>query len=52
MVDGKELLRVNYHPHHGSGDLKIYLFFDPETFRHVKTIYTQQSQAQSFRCNV
>jgi len=43
-VDGKELLRVTYHPRHGSGDLKIYLFFDPETFRHVKTIYTLQSQ--------
>ena len=45
-VDGKELFRVSYHPRHGSGDLKIYLFFDPETFRHVKTIYSQQSQAQ------
>jgi hypothetical protein len=45
-VDGKELFRVTYHPRHGGGDLKIYLFFDPETFRHVKTIYTQQSQSQ------
>jgi hypothetical protein len=45
-VDGKELIRVSYHPRHGTGDLKIYLFFEPETFRHVKTIYTQQSQAQ------
>ncbi len=45
-VDGKELFRVSYHPRHGTGDLKIYLFFDPETFRHVKTIYTEQSQAQ------
>jgi hypothetical protein len=45
-VDGKELLRITYHPRHGTGDLKIYLFFDPETFRHVKTIYTEQSQAQ------
>jgi hypothetical protein len=45
-VDGKELLRVTYHPRHGTGDLKIYLFFDPETFRHVKTIYTEQSEAQ------
>jgi len=45
-VDGKELLRVTYHPRHGGGDLKIYLFFDPESFRHVKTIYTQQSQGQ------
>jgi hypothetical protein len=45
-VDGKELFRVSYHPRHGTGDLKIYLFLDPETFRHVKTIYTEQSQAQ------
>jgi hypothetical protein len=45
-VDGKELFRVSYHPRHGTGDLKIYLFFDPQTFRHVKTIYTEQSQAQ------
>jgi hypothetical protein len=45
-VDGKELFRVSYHPRHGTGDLKIYLFFDPETFRHLKTIYTEQSQAQ------
>lgn len=45
-VDGKDLFRVTYHPRHGTGDLKIYLFFDPETFRHVKTIYTQESQAQ------
>jgi hypothetical protein len=45
-VDGKELFRVTYHPRHGGGDLKIYLFFDPETLRHVKTIYSQQSQAQ------
>ena len=45
-VDGKDLFRVTYHPRHGTGDLKIYLFFEPETFRHVKTIYTQESQAQ------
>jgi len=45
-VDGKELFRVSYHPRHGTGDLKVYLFFEPDTFRHVKTIYTEQSQAQ------
>lgn len=45
-VDGKELFRVTYHPRRGTGDLKIYLFFDPETFRHVKTIYAEQSQTQ------
>ncbi len=41
-VDGKELYRVSYEPWHGSTNLKIWLFFDPETFRHVKTIYQQE----------
>jgi hypothetical protein len=45
-VDGKELYRMTYLPRHGGGDLKIYIFFDPETFRHVKTIYSLVSQAQ------
>jgi hypothetical protein len=45
-IEGKELLRATYHPRHGTGDLKIYLFFEPDTFRHVKTIYTEQSQEQ------
>ncbi len=45
-VEGKELLRVTYHPRHGTGDLKIYLFFEPDTYRHVKTIYSEQSQEQ------
>jgi hypothetical protein len=43
-IDGKELYRITYHARHGSGDLKIYIFFDPENFRHVKTIYTMQTQ--------
>jgi len=37
-VDGRQLHRLTYQPHKNS-DLKIQLFFDPETFRHVKTIY-------------
>jgi hypothetical protein len=45
-VDGKDLYRVRYEPRHGGGDLKIYLFFDPGDFRHVKTIYTEQIQPQ------
>jgi hypothetical protein len=44
--EGKELYRLTYQPRHGGGDLKIYLFFDPETFRHVKTVYTQQVASQ------
>jgi hypothetical protein len=44
--DGKDLYRLTYHPRHGGGDLKIYLFFDPENFRHVKTVYSQQVSGQ------
>jgi hypothetical protein len=40
--EGKDLYRLRYKPRHEGGNLKIYLFFDPETFRHVKTIYTEQ----------
>jgi hypothetical protein len=37
-VDGRELHRLTYQPHKGT-DLKIQLFFDPETFHHVMTVY-------------
>lgn len=37
-VDGKELLKVEVSPKGGS-DLDITLFFDAETFRHVRTEY-------------
>jgi len=37
-VDGKKLLAVDYRPKRGS-DLDITLFFDPETFYHVRTEY-------------
>jgi hypothetical protein len=39
-VGGRKLLALKYTPHKGS-DLKITLFFDPETFLHVRTEYTQ-----------
>ncbi|HEY2459602.1 MAG TPA: hypothetical protein VGI16_02295 [Candidatus Acidoferrum sp.] len=45
-VDGKEYYRLTYHAKKGGGDLKIYIFFDPQTFRHMKTIYNLQGQAQ------
>src|SRR5262245_39734406 len=37
--DGRQLHEVGYRPRKGSGDLKVSLFFDPETFRHVRTRY-------------
>jgi hypothetical protein len=39
-VGGKELHALKYTPRKGS-DLKITLFFDTETFRHVRTEYEQ-----------
>jgi hypothetical protein len=37
-VDGRELHRLTYQPHKGT-DLKIQLFFEPDTFHHVMTTY-------------
>lgn len=37
-VDGRELHRLTYQPRKGT-DLKIQLFFEPETFHHVMTTY-------------
>jgi len=39
-VDGRQLHEVSYRPQKGSSDLKVSLFFDPETFRHVRTRYS------------
>ena len=38
-VDGKELLGVRYQPRK-STDLEIIVYFDPETYRHVMTVYS------------
>jgi hypothetical protein len=37
-VDGRELHRVDYIPKKGS-DLEIQLYFEPDTYRHVMTVY-------------
>jgi hypothetical protein len=37
-VDGRELHRVDYVPKKSS-DLEIQLYFEPDTFRHVMTVY-------------
>lgn len=38
-VDGKELLEYLYRPKHSERELLIHLFFDPGTYRHVRTEY-------------
>jgi hypothetical protein len=38
-VDGRELRRVDYSPKKHS-DLEIELYFEPDTFRHVMTVYS------------
>ncbi len=38
-IDGRQLHELGYRPRKGSTDLKMLLYFDPETFRHVRTRY-------------
>jgi len=38
-IDGKELLAFQYSSKHSS-DMQVFLYFDPETGRHLHTIYT------------
>ncbi len=38
-VDERLLHRLDYRPRKGSGNLKIELYFEPETYRHVRTEY-------------
>jgi hypothetical protein len=40
-VDGKELLAVRYTPHKNT-DLDIVMYFDPQTFHHVMTVYRME----------
>jgi len=38
-MDGKELYELEYRPKDNHGDMRIRMYFDPETFRHVCTEY-------------
>ena len=38
-IDGRLLHAVGYRPQKGSTDLKVMLYFDAQTFRHVRTEY-------------
>jgi hypothetical protein len=45
-LDGRELHRLSYRARKGQNDLTVHLYFEPETFRHVASVYTT-SLAQS-----
>lgn len=45
-LDDRELHRLKYRAKKGQGDLQVTLWFEPETFRHVATVYTD-SQSQN-----
>jgi hypothetical protein len=38
-IEGKELHELKYMAKKGEGDLDVYLYFDPENYRHVRTTY-------------
>jgi hypothetical protein len=40
-LEGRELQRLKYRASKGQGDLSVTLWFEPETFRHVATVYTR-----------
>ena len=44
-IDGRELRQVDYLPKKHS-DLEIHLYFEPDTFRHVMTVYSLTISAQ------
>lgn len=44
-IDGKDLYQLRYKPKK-STDADIYLYFDPETFHHVETVYMVRVRAQ------
>jgi hypothetical protein len=44
-VGGKELHQLTYRMKKGSSDLSVQIYFEPETFRHVMTIYRLTQRA-------
>ena len=45
-VDGRELHEIDYNPKGGLNDIKVKLFFEPDTFRHVRTEYRLRVQGE------
>jgi hypothetical protein len=44
-LDGQERHRIRYRAKKGQGDLEVFLYLEPDTFRHVASVY-RDSQAQ------
>jgi hypothetical protein len=38
-IDGKDMLVFSYEPKHMETELRIHLYFEPDTYRHVRTLY-------------
>ncbi len=47
-IDSRQVIELRYLPHGGS-DLKISLFFDAETYQHVRTVYSRTISPQMGR---
>jgi hypothetical protein len=45
-INGRQLHKVSYRQRKGSPDLKVTLYFDPSTFRHIRTEYQFQIGAR------
>jgi hypothetical protein len=45
-VDGRELHVIEYNPKGDMNKVKVKLFFEPDTFRHVKTEYTLKVEGE------
>jgi hypothetical protein len=45
-VDGRELHEIDYTPKGGMNNIKVKLFFEPDTFRHVRTEYMLKVQGE------
>ncbi len=38
-VEGKQRYELSYRAKRGAGDVEVWLYFDPETFRHTSSVY-------------
>lgn len=44
-LDDREAHELEYRMRRGGGDVKIRLYFEPETYRHIKSVYTLKMSA-------
>jgi hypothetical protein len=45
-IDGRQMHKASYRQRKGSPDLKVMLYFDPATFRHIRSEYRFQIGAR------